>query len=373
MKWQNLTPRIVRAFISTNLLLVMLSHSAPAQTSPPANPILKKCWTFPNGSGVIRLSASDNAKALVFIEEVGKVGALDPSDGKQLWLSDFGGKVASNIAVNKTIVVFATISEGVTPDKPGSAALRAISIETGITVWTAALPYSDKFYLELDEKYVYSVASSGKIAAFDKIDGVAAWQADLAGPVTAAPAFSKDSIAIGLETGEVVSLATGNGERSQTIKLAAPAVSVAIGPGTIFSGDKKGSLISSGLAQNNSAWKFKSGAQISSITITNEGLLVSSYDNFLYLIGIDKGNVLWKRRLSGRLLDKPEIFESTAALTVLGEPGALLIELKSGRVTGKTTPSGDDDPIELALIGSTVVLADESGIHAFSAGGCVAK
>lgn len=373
MKWQNLTPRIIRVFTCLSLLFIVLPQYPFIQAQTPLNPILKKCWSGSNKSAITRLGASDNAKAVVFTEEVGKVGVLDPADGKQIWLTDFGGNIASNIAVNQTIVVFATVSESLSQDKPGTAALRAVSIETGVTVWTAILPSSDKFYLNLDEKYVYSVASSGKAGVFNKIDGAAAWQIELGSSVSSTPSFSKELIAIALDNGDVALVSAGTGERSQTHKLSGPASAVAITPGGVISGDKKGNLLSSGLAQGNSGWKFKSGAQISSITVTGEGLLVSSYDNFLYLIGIDNGNVLWKRRLSGRLLRKPEVFGASAALTVLGEPGASMIDLKNGRVTAKTSLSGDADPIELVLISGTIILADENGIHAFSAAGCEVK
>lgn len=373
MKWQNLTPRILRAFISVNLIFGLFPQHSYGQPKSPANPVLQKCWAASYPGIITRLNASDNAKAVIFTEEVGKVGALDPLDGKQIWLTDFGGKIASNIAIDQTVVLFASISESISPDRSGVAALRAISVETGVTIWTASLPLSDRYYLDVGEKFVYTITELGRVAAYNRIDGSTAWQTDLAARVTSVPAFSNESIAVAVESGDVVIISNGTGERLQTVKLQNPAVSLAIGGGSVISGDQKGNLVLNDTFKTGPAWKFKSGGQISSISVTKEGLLVSSYDNFLYLIGSNNGNILWKRRLSGRLLKRPEISESTAVITVLGESGASIIDLKSGKITGKITGGNDDGPIELTLLGNTVILTDGNGITAYSATGCGTK
>jgi hypothetical protein len=54
-------------------------------------------------------------------------------------------------------------------------------------------------------------------------------------------------------------------------------------------------------------WKLRNGAEISSVTPTAEGLLISSFDNFIYLISENGGKPLWKKRLSGRITAAPLI------------------------------------------------------------------
>ena len=47
-------------------------------------------------------------------------------------------------------------------------------------------------------------------------------------------------------------------------------------------------------------WRKRTGAGVEAVTLTGNMLLVASLDNFAYLLN-DKGAMLWKKQLPGRI------------------------------------------------------------------------
>jgi hypothetical protein len=68
-------------------------------------------------------------------------------------------------------------------------------------------------------------------------------------------------------------------------------------------GDEKGnvSLLNRKQKCARVLWNIKVGAGVSSLSLSNEGVLITSLDNFVYLINPIKETGFGKKRLSGRL------------------------------------------------------------------------
>ena len=92
--------------------------------------------------------------------------------------------------------------------------------------------------------------------------------------------------------------------------------------GNVFSIDRKGSA----------RWKFKAGGRIIFVKAVGDNLLLGSVDNFVYFMSAEYGNLIWKRRLSGRIASGGVIGDARAVFTVVGDRSAFVIELDDGRV-----------------------------------------
>jgi outer membrane protein assembly factor BamB len=376
MKWQNLTDRIRGSAITFLLISGLISaNAAGAQNKSAAPFLLKKCWVSEVKTPPQRLSASDNDKVLVFSESSGRVGALDLVSGHPIWQSEFGGEVVSNIVTDPTSAFFASnpaAKEGVKPD---STTLRSVSKQTGITVWSAALPYSEKSYLGVDINYILAVTGDGAVVAVDKKDGTVKWQANVDKKLAAAPHFTEKYIGLAAESSEIFLISSQNGERLSQVTSPFPAISVFIPDvNTLISGDRKGNVWAMDILTKQVRWKFKNGAQISSITGAGENILVSSYDNFVYQMSPANGNVLWKRRLPGRVIERPLVTRDFAVVRVLGEPEVSFIDLKSGKILGKILSEGEDDITTALITGpGSVALGKSDGIYLYSVNNCDLK
>jgi outer membrane protein assembly factor BamB len=376
MKWQNLTDRIRGSAIAFLLISGLISANAAGAQNKSAEPfLLKKCWVSEVKTPAQRLSASDNDKVLIFSESSGKMGALDLISGHPIWQSEFGGEIVSNIVTDQTSVFFAANpapKEGVKPD---STTLRSVSKQTGITIWSVTVPYSEKSYLGWDVNYMFAVTADGVVVALDKKDGTIKWQTSLDKTLAAAPHFTEKYIGLAVESGEIFLISSQNGERLSQMASPFPAISVFISDiNTLISGDKKGNLWAIDIPTKQVRWKFKNGAQVSSITGAGENMLVSSYDNFVYQMSPANGNVLWKRRLPGRVIERPLVTRDFAVVRVLGEPEVSFIDLKTGKILGKIVSEGEDDITTALVTGpGLVVLGKSDGIYLYGVNNCDLK
>ena len=105
-------------------------------------------------------------------------------------------------------------------------------------------------------------------------------------------------------------------------------------------GDSKGNV----LYINNSdpIWKFKAGGQISSITSLEKELIITSFDNFVYKISTENGEKLWKKRLSGRIIDKPLLGENSMIFTTSGNNTAYILDSNNGSKIGEIILTGNN-------------------------------
>jgi outer membrane protein assembly factor BamB len=303
------------------------------------------------------------------------VGALDLLSGHPIWQSEFGGEVVSNIAIDQTSVFFAAnpaSKEGITPD---STTLRSVSKQTGITIWSVAVPYAEKSFLGGDANYIFAVTGDGAVVAVDKKDGTVKWQTTVDKKLAAAPHFTEKYIGLAVESSEIFLISSQNGERLFQLASPFPAISLFIPDvNTLISGDGKGNVWAMDIPSKQIRWKFKNGARVSSITGAGENILVSSYDNFVYQMSPANGNVLWKRRLPGRVIERPLVTRDFAVVRVLGEPEVSFIDLKSGKILGKIVSEGEDDITTALITGpGSVVLGRSDGIHLYSVNNCDLK
>lgn len=144
--------------------------------------------------------------------------------------------------------------------------------------------------------------------------------------------------------------------------------------GNLFWGDSKGSVFalknagSNKLSKNNkNTWRFRNGASISHLTSTPNGLLVSSYDNFIYLISQNGGEIIWKKRFAGRIYSEPFIDGGYAIVMTTADSDASIIEMMTGKVVNKISLKDNNiftnKPFK---IGNQLLFPTMSGIFSFS-------
>ncbi|HEX8638418.1 MAG TPA: hypothetical protein VF692_10170, partial [Pyrinomonadaceae bacterium] len=119
----------------------------------------------------------------------------------------------------------------------------------------------------------------------------------------------------------------------------------------LFIGDEKGGIslfniqefnIQEDGASASLAWNIKTGGKISSLSLTGEGILAASFDNFAYLIDRNNGKRIWKKRLPGRLLFKPLIVENEKLFVIVENNAAYFVGLQNGRILSQITlPDGE--------------------------------
>lgn len=355
-------------FISAAVLLC--TFGIFAQTEPDKALVIEKCWDYPTGESVVVTISADEENVFTAFDN-GTVKSLGLKDGRDRWSADLGGKVTSNIVVlaDRVLVVTSSVEANGTGE---SSTLRALSKETGLTLFSAKVPAAPKIYLVANTEVVIVFGSTGSAVGLTH-DGKPRWNFSTSSGIAAEPLVSGMGITIplldksiqqiGFTNGETVSKHNGNG---------LPNSVAGDNDGRLFIGDERGRLYSTNAGSGDVNWKFKTGGRIDHLVSGDDRVYAASVDNFIYSISKVKGSVVWKKRLTARIDGRPLLWDSMLVVSSFGESSAAIIDIKDGK-TLKTIEFGTGN----VKIASTVIINDgsvifplQSGLSVVRFGGC---
>jgi outer membrane protein assembly factor BamB len=377
MKWHNLTNGIYGTMIAALLCAVLpLAGGAVAQAKEAGPLLLTKCWGIPDEDPATQILASDNGLDVFLAKASGKVESIDILTGKKIWTGDFGGDIASNLVSDDATLFFSSnpINDNASENR-ASTALRAVSTKTGVAIWAGSLPYSEFTYLGESGDMLIAVHTEGGLEGIRKSDGSIAWRTTQGKKLSGRPHFSPKSLLVADSDGTISLISTSDG--SVIAKFKAPTIPVSLflsEENTLLWGDTKGNITAVDVVSKLEKWKFKTGGSVSGITGEGGAVVVTSYDNFVYMMS-QGGRVLWKRRLSGRAAEKPVLINNSLIVTIAGEPGAVFIDLKSGKLLNRVSVErGDHSTASPAILGGDrIVFSDATELYSYSTGNCTSK
>ncbi|HMJ08298.1 MAG TPA: PQQ-binding-like beta-propeller repeat protein, partial [Pyrinomonadaceae bacterium] len=291
---------------------------------------LNKCWDYWTDSSPEGVLSFDRQR-IYFAVSGGAANAVDVGTGKIAWSAELGGRINSNILVRENDLL---ISTTVVADqqKPSSAVLRSLSKETGIVNWSVSVTAAERLYLRNSSTGLAVISSGGGVEMLNARDGTRIWNRPAAGVLSAAPADDDRHVAVATRSGEILVMSLADGSVVSKFKASYPAETIGIVEGrSVIYGDGRGNLVSYGLESGTKEWKIRAGAKWSYIGTTDEGIAAVSADNFVYMVAPERGNVLWKRRLPGRVAGAPAISEKFIITASYGESSAYVIDLEKGR------------------------------------------
>jgi hypothetical protein len=97
-------------------------------------------------------------------------------------------------------------------------------------------------------------------------------------------------------------------------------------------------------------------------------LIAASLDNFAYLLSLNKGALIWRRQLPGRIPARPFTATDGALFTPLSTDSAIVLNLHDGK-PANTLSLGEENSSSAApiAIDNLVVIATSHGLLAFGA------
>ncbi len=314
-------------------LIVLLSSIAAAQPASAPLPAFTRCSVQPIVDTQRGVLASDGANIYVGSSN-GLMRAYSARDLANKWRLELGGDFASGVLPldGAMAVVTNPIAEGA--QVPDGSVIRLIDSNTGVTSWSVKLPYSQKYFLGRLNGEIAAVNDKGRISLIELRSGRIVSQAGPFGNITAGPAFEHDRIVFGTDAKQLVVFSRSDGALQARMRSDLVPRSLAFSrKGDLIVGDERGNVQHLGLPDGESAWTFKTGAAVSSILDMDDGtILVTSLDNFVYLISDYNGNVIWKRRLSGRIIDGGSVLGDHFVVLIAGENSGYALELSTGKV-----------------------------------------
>jgi outer membrane protein assembly factor BamB len=366
-----LSEEFIKEFIKGSLLLVLLwcvlSGKSFGQGKPDLTKPFKKCWSYGAGNGLSRIAASDNESRIILTNDEFKLVSIDLRTKRENWITEAGGYLGDYAASDSNNLFFLT--SFVDRNKSKIFTLNSISLQTGITVWQRRLTdYSSvRLYSSQDKTRIFLISGDKLLLLVNKIDGSIQWKKEFADPVISLESVSENDLNIltgsrlyrvSAQDGAVLSEWKFNGK---------PFIKAILKNDYVFWGYPTGEVAKSDAGNRREIlWKVKTGGSISELYELNDGVLVASLDNFLYLFSKVNGDIRWKRRVSGRINIKPLIYGNFAIVLSSADNLAIIIDLSDGKVVNQISVEDDNYFLGQPLIvGNQLVLQTYRGVYFF--------
>jgi outer membrane protein assembly factor BamB len=292
-------------------------------------------WDYPSSS-ISSVTPAKDVDATYLPLTGGEIVSLRIKDGQLVWKTDVGGDVlVTPTADSERLYVANEVrDEPADRSKARLVYIRSISRSSGVILWFHSLPQTVRHVHNSDASALFTITSDSVVIGVDKSTGAVRWSSQLSSRIVTAPIFHNHLLYLALEDGEVVTLRQEDGlpisryrtrDHITTLLLAADA--------PLYSGTAEGyvNALSETAGSLTSSWRKRVGAEIQSINLTLDGLLVVSRDNSVTFLKRQTGKRLWKRHLPDRLAVQPLLVGDAALFAPLGEDACIVLSLRDGK------------------------------------------
>jgi hypothetical protein len=365
-------PSILTILISFLLAIVSTAQTPDVVKPDPAKSArvpLKKCWDYLYQAGAGQLVAGFQDR--IFISEAeGRLRAVSSLSTDTIWVSELGGRFVALTVSERGGVFVLTISGESTS---ASAVLRLVDLSSGLVKFSVPMSVQEPHFLYSIGNRLVVAGKSGEVEAFDASSGSSLWKSRVGGRIVSSPTGLENILAFPTESKKVDFLSVADGTLLSSVATDREIKELTFRANQMLVvGDDRGNVTNYRDQSGSVWWKFKSGARTGTIVETDEGIVVGSYDNFVYLISKYSGDVRWKRRLDGRVIHRPLVVGKELVFTVSGEEDLVLLDAESGKILEQTAfgegryPVGDPILMDRGVFVFPLV----GGIAGFSVNGC---
>jgi outer membrane protein assembly factor BamB len=307
--------------------VVATSQEQESTTQP------QQCWAYTSAGSPPIAQVADGSLILISVG-MQLVKALEAVSGEEQWSTEIGGILASNVVVSGERFALVSNRKRASEKESGISTVRWLSKRTGITLVSKNLMPDDRFWLHAFGYTTVVVSSRGVIYAISE-NGEIVWNLKTEDAVVAGPFFGDHEIVYVGESGSVMRVNAQNGEIATIVSGTEQVTSVTTDRnGVTYIGDRAGRIRKISHNRSN-GWILRSGGRIEEVFVSSRGIAVASVDNFLYMVGPSRGNVVWKRRLPGRLAGATLLIHEAIVVGIAGMPSIFVIDLNTGRITNR--------------------------------------
>lgn len=296
----------------------------------------------------------------------GVVVALTAGDGKLQWRAEIGGEFSAALVADDRSVYAAT--KYADPDqKTGHGTLRALSKTTGVTSWMRTLPAPVGGSLAADDNALFVGSLDGRIYSLDKRTGQILWSNEYGEEFAGQPLVAGGRVYFGSNAGSVRALDAKTGQVLWQYKTrGAIKGAMALKDNVLYFGSGDGNVYAFDEISARLRWQRRTGAAVQAVAAVEKGVLASSLDNFVYLLSLHKGSLVWRQQLPGRLSSKPITAADGALFTPFSTDSAIVLNLRDGK-PANTLSLGEENSSAAAPISvkGLVVITIPHGLLAF--------
>jgi outer membrane protein assembly factor BamB len=364
-------------YMCTLLLIIFITPSICLSSTnntlfPSLNRPLTLKWKFhsyKNGSPLIA-----DSDTLFLPSTDGSINALEAESGKLLWRSDVGGKIKLQIvgANPKTLYVLTEqkVRRSTSNIDQTIGVIHALSEETGITRWRQSLPSALLGLTALTEGSIFCATIDNHIYSINRHTGDILWGTEELSSPSISVWSNKDTVLTATTDGHIYLFAIETGQRISDYRTHKTFISAISSLNRIiYFGSSDGYVnamsVNAGISQT--LWRRRVGTGARTISLSERGLVVTSADNFAYLLSFKNGRTRWKRLLPGRVLGEPVITSEGILFALAGDNVCVAISIGNGQRIN-TISVGEDNVVvaEPAIANGVIVIPTRIGLFAFA-------
>lgn len=341
----------------------------------------KLCYQKPDKNIAVFDIASDKVKAIFLPLQSGKIAKINLTDevsnNSLIWISDLGGEISSDVIFDdgKVYLITKTFEKNLKENNESIESAKQIirhtlwslDSETGLTHWQLGFNSDAIVSLDIYQDKIFLIAKDGTINWIRKSDPQKTLNKYLTQIISSPPKFFEDKIYIGTEDNMILTLSADKSEIvSKLPTVQSPASNLAAAEGKLFWGERRGFVNLLDTNNNNLIWSVRYGGEISSLTLVANGILATSLDNFVYFTSLQKGKKVWRRRLAGRILEKPLIVGNFAVLITAADNNAVVLDLRNGKIVNQISLADIGFVLSKPLLlHNSLVFATNKGVFSF--------
>src|SRR4030095_5975214 len=106
---------------------------------------------------------------------------------------------------------------------------------------------------------------------------------------------------------------------------------IAVTGDVVYFGSGDGNVYAYDEIRNKLRGQTRTGAAAHAGAVVENGLLASSLDNFVYLLSLNKGALIWRQQLPGRISARPITATDGALFTPFSTDTAIVLNLRDGK------------------------------------------
>lgn len=308
-----------------------------------------QCRQFLLENSIFNSVASDNVNSFAFGNN-NSIDSIDILSGEKNWSIDVGGNITGRILVNSG---FTYVTNKVKKNERGQGgenvlSLRSVSNNSGLTVWKTELDDGKSIIDKSspEQVFIYNLRDELLLRAnfcflsVNKINGGVKWKKCIEPDLNITDVSNIKANVFGnslviYDRNYIYLLAVETGEITKKITVGAEELAVfqLIDDSFIALGDKKGRVSYLNIGNMKVLWTVKSGGAISGIVKTERGILVSSLDNFIYMLDLHSGRKIWKKRFAGRLREKLSV-KNNLAIVIDNGKNSYFLDISDGKTVG---------------------------------------
>jgi len=328
---------------------------------------LTVAWRY-NTDRTTDLTPAADAETVFFPLSSGVLLALNTNDGKLQWKAEVGGDFSAALVADERSV-FAATGYSTPEEKNVHGTLRALSKSTGLTLWMRTLPAPISGGLVADSVALFGGSVDGHVYSVSKQTGQVLWSNQYAEEFAGQPQVLGNRVYFGSNAGTMRSLDARTGQLLWEYKTRGPIPgAIAVKDNMAYFGSGDGNLYAFDEIRSKVRWHRRTGAAVQAVTLVENGVLVSSLDNFAYLLSLNKGALIWRQQLPGRISSRPVTATDGALFTPFSTDTAIVLNLRDGK-PANTLSLGEENSSAAAPISTKhlVLITTPHALLAFAA------